>query len=329
MAPPRPSFSDIEHEGARRKTRRSELLDIMEEIIVWDEWTEMMRPHYYSDGGRGRPAREPETMLRMYLLQVWFTLSDVGCEEACIDSHAMHAFLKLGPNEQVPDATTLANFRHMMEKDRLGGLLFTSLARLLQDGGVMYGGGTIVDATFIESAASTKNASGRRDPEMHQAKKGRTWHHGMKLHIGVDAGTGLPHTLTTTSANIHDLDEAHRLIREDDEVVYGDAGYRGIKNRAEARGDEHLMSVDYRINEMRSKVKSDDDRAMENRKSSTRCRVEHVFHVIKDLFGLRKTPYRGLAKNTERLTWAVMPAGLYLLAMSNRRTDGSALFDAA
>jgi IS5 family transposase len=299
----------------------------MDEIIVWDEWTEMIRPHYYVDGGRGRPARELEVMLRMYLLQVWFTLSDVGCEEACIDSYAMHSFLKLGPNEQVPDATTLANFRHMMEKDSLGELLFASLTKLLQDGGVMYRGGTIVDATFIESTYSTKNASGKRDPEMHQARKGKTWHHGMKLHIGVDAGTGLPHTLTTTPANIHDLDEVHKLIRGDDVVLYGDAGYRGITGRDEIKNDEHLSGIDYRINEMKSKIKSDDDKATENRKSSTRCKVEHVFHVIKDLFGLRKTPYRGLAKNTERLIWAVMSASLYLLAQANRRTDGSALFD--
>ncbi|MDR1015551.1 MAG: IS5 family transposase [Coriobacteriales bacterium] len=262
-------------------------------------------------------------------MQVWFTLSDVGCEEACMDSYAMHAFLKLGANEQVPDATTLANFRHMMEADRIGELLFSSLTRLLQDGGVMYKGGTIAGATFIESTCSTKNRSGKRDPEMHRARKGRTWHHGMKLHIGVDAGTGLPHTLTTTSANVHDLDEAHRLIRDDDEVVYGDAGYRGIRNRAEVKDDEHLRSIDYRINEMKSKVRNDGDKATENRKSSTRCKVEHVFHVVKDLFGLRKTPCRGLAKNTERLVWAVMSAGIYLLAQSNRRTGGSALFGSA
>ncbi|MDR2671766.1 MAG: IS5 family transposase [Coriobacteriales bacterium] len=327
MAASQPSFSDIEHESARRTTRRSEFLNIMEEIIVWDEWIELIRPHYYSDGGRGRPAKELETMLRMYLLQVWFTLSDVGCEEACIDSYAMHSFLKLKPGDEVPDATTLANFRHMMEQDRLGELLFSSLTKCLKDGGVMYKGGTIVDATFIESTYSTKNTSKKRDTEMHQAKKGKTWHHGMKLHIGVDAGTGLPHTLTTTSANIHDLDEAHRLIRDDDVVVYGDAGYRGIKNRAEVKDDEHLSAIDYRINEMRSKIKSDTDKAIENRKSSTRCKVEHVFHVIKDLFGLRKTPYRGLAKNTERLIWAVMSVSLYLLAMANRRIDGSPLFD--
>jgi IS5 family transposase len=240
-------------------------------------------------------------------------------EAGCI-AHASHPY-------RLTDATTLANFRHMMEKGSLGELLFSSLAKPLQDGGVMYRGGTIVDATFIEPTYSTKNASGRRDPEMHRARKGRTWHHGMRLHIGVDAGTGLPHTPTTTSANVHDLDEAHKLIREDDEVAYGGAGHCGIRNRDEAKDDERLGGIDYRINEMRSKMKSDDDKAMENRKSSTRCKAGHVFHVTKDLFGLRKTPYRGLAKNTERPTWAVMSASLYLLAMSNRRIDGPLLFD--
>ena len=299
----------------------------MDEIIVWDEWVDYIKPYYYSEGGRGRPARELECMLRMYFIQVWFSLSDVGCEEACIDSYAMGAFLKLKAGEEVPDATTLANFRHIIEKNRLDEVLFSTLSKGLAEAGVMYRGGSIIDATFIESTASTKNREGKRDPEMHQTKKGKNWHHGMKLHVAVDAGTGLPHSLSTTAANVHDLDEAPSLIRDDDETVYLDAGYRGIEEREEIKGDEHLATIDYRVNKMKSKVKCDFDKAIENRKSSMRSKVEHVFHIIKDIFGLRKTPYRGIAKNTTRLTMAVLSASLYMLMMANRRLDGSKLYD--
>ena len=324
MAYGQTSFSDIEHRSSRRITGRQEFLSIMDEIICWDEWVEVIKPHYYEKGRRGRPARDLETMLRMYLMQVWFSLSDVGIEEACIDIWPMRSFLKLDSTDtQVPDATTLANFRHVIEKNKIDVALFDGLTRMLSEGGVMYKGGTIVDATFIESTASTKNATGKRDPEMHQAKKGKNWHHGMKLHVGVDAGTGFVHTITTTAANVSDIDEAHKLIRKDDEVAYGDAGYVGIEKRDEITGDEHMRNVEFRINKRRNTVVDDVDKAIENRKSSVRSKVEHVFHIIKDIFGFEKTPYRGLAKNTTRLTMSVLSANLYMLMMANRRIDGS------
>jgi len=133
MQPVQPSFSDIEHSSARKMTKRKEFLSAMDEIIVWDEWVDYIKPYYYSEGGRGRPARELECMLRMYFIQVWFSLSDVGCEEACIDSYAMGAFLKLKAGEEVPDATTLANFRHIIEKNKLDEVLFSTLSKGLAE----------------------------------------------------------------------------------------------------------------------------------------------------------------------------------------------------
>jgi IS5 family transposase len=321
------SFSEIEHQSFRRTTKRSEFLKVMDEIICWDEWVEVIRPHYYASSKRpGRPPRDLEVMLRMHLMQVWFTLSDVGTEEACIDIVPMRSFLKLeGTDAQVPDATTLANFRHIIEEHKIDEALFGGLTEMLADNGVMYKGGTIVDATFIESTSSTKNATGKRDPEMHQAKKGRNWHHGMKLHIGVDAKSGIVHTLSTTPANISDIAKAHKIIRESDEVVYGDAGYVGIEKRVEIADDAHLCEVKYRINQRQSQVKTDFDKAIESRLSSVRSKVEHVFHIIKDIFGLRKTPYRGIDKNTTRLTMCVLSANLYMLMMARRRIDGSPL----
>lgn len=317
------SFSDIEHSGARRTTRRSEFLAIMDEIICWDEWVDLIRP-YYHDNKHGRKARDLEVVFRMYLMQVWFSLSDVGCEEACIDIWPMRSFLGMDPvSEQVPDATTLANFRHIIEKNKLDEKLFGALTRMLAEKGVMYKGGTIVDATFIESTASTKNTSGARDPEMHQSKKGKNWHHGMKLHVGVDAGTGFVHTITTTPANTSDIAEAHRLFRKDDGVGYGDSGYVGIEKRDEIMEDKHLKTMEFRICRKKSTVKNDVDKAIENRTSSTRCKVEHVFHIMKDIFKFKKTPYRGLAKNTTRITVTMLSVNLYMLMMANRRLDGS------
>jgi IS5 family transposase len=196
----------------------------------------------------------------------------------------------------VPDATILANFRHIIETDRLDETLFGALSETLTQAGVMWKGGTIADATFIESTASTKNAQGKRDPEMHQAKKGKNWHHGMKAHVGVDAGSGLAHTVTATAANVSDIAETHRLIRKDDHTAFLDAGYIGIEKRDEIISDAHLRTVDFQVMPRQSTVKTDVDWAIVARRASVRAKVEHVFHIIKDLFGLRKTPYRTIEK---------------------------------
>ena len=321
MAAKQTSFSEIEHDGARRTTRRSEFLSIMDEIIPWDEWTSLIRPFYHNNK-EGRPSRDLEVMLRMYLMQVWFSLSDVGCEEACMDIWPMRRFLGVDPiSEQVPDATTLANFRHIVEAHNLDKILMDAITTNLAKAGVMYKGGSIVDATFIESTASTKNATGKRDPEMHRAKKGKNRHHGMKLHAGVDAGTGLVHTIRTTAANVSDTDEAYKLVRSDDEVVYGDSGYVGIEKRKEILRDEHLKNVEFRINKRKKSVKDDVSTAIEKRKSSVRSKVAHVFHIIKGIFGYRKTACRGLAKNTTRLIMHTLSANLYMPMMANRRLD--------
>lgn len=119
----------------------------------------------------------------------------------------------------------------------------------------MMHGGTIVDATIIAAPNSTKNKEGKRDPEMHQTKKGNQWYHGMKVHSGVDAGSGYVHTITGTAANVHDIEETAKLIREDDDVVYGDSGYNGAEKREEILSDEHLSNVEFRTNRRPSSIK--------------------------------------------------------------------------
>jgi IS5 family transposase len=298
-----PSFTDIEYGNRRRVSRRERFLETMNATIPWATWVGLIEPHYYS-GKKGRKPKPIETMLRMYLLQVWFSLSDEGVEEAIYDSYAMRRFMGLDFTlEQVPDATTLLHFRHLLEEHRLGEELFESQNRIFDEQGWIMRGGSIVDATIIAAPSSTKNASGERDPEMHQTKKGNQWFFGLKGHIGVDAGTGYVHSVTATGANVHDLDEAADLVRDQDEVVYADAGYQGVEKRPEIAGDEHLSKVEWRVAARKGKLKTmaEPDRAAESRKASVRAKVEHPFLIVKRDFGFTKTRYRGIAKNLNHL----------------------------
>lgn len=319
------TISDVEYSARKRKTKREEFLEIMDEIIPWEEWVEYIKP-YYPTGKRGRPPKGIEKMLRMYLLQCWFNLSDEGVEDAIYDSYAMRKFTGIDfMSEAVPDETTLCNFRHLLEAHGLNKLFFDAINRVMVQTGHMMKGGTIVDATIINAPSSTKNAEKARDPEMHQTKKGNEWKFGMKCHIGVDAGSGLVHTITVTAANEHDITQAAALIREDDEVMYGDSAYLGIQKRPEVTSDAHLSSIDYRINRRPGRLPKVSDNAIdweryiENRKSSVRCKVEHAFRIIKCQFGYKKTVYRGLKKNENRLYAMFASANLYALAIAGRK----------
>lgn len=318
------SFSDMEYSLRKRTTKREEFLDIMNEIIPWEEWASYIAPHY-PRGKRGRPPMGIEKMLRMYLLQCWFNLSDEGVEDAIYDSYAMRKFMGINFfEEQVPDATTLLKFRHLMEEHKIGEQLFRAINYVIEQSGYMMRGGTIVDATIISAPPSVKNAEKARDPEMHQTKKGNEWRFGMKCHIGVDAGSGLVHSVEVTAANVHDVTVAVQLIRADDEVVYGDSGYLGLQKREEFSADPHMSQIEYRINRRPHSLPKVSDNAIdweryiENRKSSVRCKVEHAFHIIKNLFGYRKTVYRGLAKNGNRLLVLFGCANLLVCARAGR-----------
>ena len=287
---------------------------------------------YYPKGKRGRPPIGLEIILRMYLLQVWSNLSDEGVEDAIYDSYAMRKFMGINfLEEQVPDATTLLHFRHLIEKNGISKLYFDAIKNGLEKCGRIMHGGTIVDATILSASSSTKNASCERDPEMHQTKKGNQWYFGMKMHAGVDAGTGYIHTITATAANVHDVDQAANLIREDDTVVYGDAGYLGIEKRDAVKNDLHKSNIDYRINLRPGKVNALADgpakdwfHSIEHRKSSVRCKVEHIFQLLKNRFGYRKARYRGIGKNLSRLYMICGSINLWLIAASggwHRPTD--------
>ena len=322
------TLSDLEYSNRKRTTKREQFLQMMDKIVPWDQWVEIIRP-YYPNGKCGRPTRGIETMLRMYLMQNWFNLSDEGIEDAIYDSYAMRTFMHIDfMNQQVPDATTLLKFRHLLEENKIGEKIFADVNQRLDNAGLIMHGGTIVDATIIASTPSTKNKEKKRDPEMHQVKEGNQWYYGMKVHAGVDAGTGYIHTITGTAANVHDIEETHNLIREDDDVVYGDSGYLGIERHDEIRNDEHLRNVEFRINRRPSSIKTPDsyaginwDKQIENRKSSVRCKVEHAFLIVKQQFGYKKTAYKGIAKNMNRFNFLFASANLVMCARAGRTAE--------
>lgn len=319
------SLSDMEYGCRKKKTKREEFLEIKDEIIPWDERVGVIRPYYPADR-RGRPPIDLELILRMYLLQVWFNLSDPGTKDAIYDSYAMRKFTGIDfLTGSVPDETTLCNFRRLLEEHGLNKLFFDAINRVMTASGYIMKGGTIVDATIIATPGSTKNMEKKRDPEMRSAQKEKQWRFGMKCHVGVDAGTGYVHTIEVTPANVHDVTVASELIREDDEVIYGDSAYLGLQKRPEVTQDEHLSSIDYRINLRPGSIPAvsgntiDWTRCIERRKSSVRCKVEHIFRIIKCQFEYRKARYRGLKKNENRLYAMFTCANLYLLAMAGRR----------
>ena len=319
------TFSDIEYSNRRKKTKREEFLDSMDEIIPWDYWIELIREHYPS-GKRGRPPRGVETMLRMYLMQNWFNLSDAAIEDAIYDSYAMRSFMHIDfLEEQVPDATTLLKFRHLLEEHKIGEKIFADVTARLERSGLIMHGGTIVDATIIAAPSSTKNKEHKRDEEMHQTKKGNQWYFGMKIHSGVDAGSGYVHTITGTSANVHDVSEAEKLIREDDEVMYGDSGYLNIEDHMGSMSEHQKSTIEFRINVRPSSIKMSPkysgirwEENIENRKSSTRCKVEHPFLIVKQQFGYNKTVYKGLAKNMNRFNILFACANLLMCIRAGR-----------
>ena len=322
------TFSDIEYSNRKRKTKREEFLESMDGIIPWEYWASIIRPCYPS-GKRGRPPKNIETMLRMYLMQNWFNLSDEGIEDAIYDSYAMRSFMRLDfLTEQVPDATTLLHFRHLIEENKIGEKIFDDVKSRLEKAGLMMHGGTIVDATIIAAPSSTKNRDGKRDPEMHQTKKGNQWYHGMKVHSGIDAGSGYVYSITGTATNVHDIEEAGKLLRKDDKVAYGDSGYSGIEKRNDIKNDEQFSKIEFRINRRPSSIKVPDsykginwDKEIESRKSSTRCKVEHPFLIVKRQFGYAKVAYRGIAKNMNRFHILFASANLVMCARAGRSQE--------
>ena len=298
-------------EQHRRPTRREEFLDTMNRIVPWTDLCAVIEPHY-PKRGNGRPPIGLERMLRIHFIQHWFNLADFACEEALYDIASLRHFagIDLGC-EAVPDATTLLKFRRLLETHNLNEQLFSEVGRVLQGSGMTLKTGTIVDATIIAAPSSTKNAEKSRDPEMHQTRKGQQWYFGMKLHIGVDSQSGLAHSAVVTSANVHDKHPLPDLLHGQEQRVYGDSAYASQKDLIHSKAPKARDFTNSRtrkpgggINEVR--------RSKNHNKSKIRARVEHVFGVVKRLWGFTKVRYRGLAKNAGRAFTALALANIYL-----------------
>jgi len=299
------SFSDLEYATKKKVTRRERFLAEIEAITPWSAILAQLEPFYPSGKGPGRPPIGLEKMLRMYVAQQCFGLSDEGIEDAVYDSHAIRQFVGIDlARESAPDATTLLKFRRLLEQQGLTRTLFETINAHLAHKGLMLREGTIVDATLVAAPPSTKNRAKARDPEMHQTKKGNQWHFGMKAHIGTDADSGLVHTLVGTAANVADVTQTHALLHGQETHVFADAGYQGVHKRTENRHRPVNWHIAMKAGKRKALPATESGRLreqLEQAKARIRARVEHPFHVIKNLFAHRKTRYRGLAKNTAQL----------------------------
>ena len=300
-----------------KRTRKRVFLDEMNLVVPWTQLVGLIQP-FASQGATakgGRPAFAVETMLRIHFLQQWFGLSDPAMEEALHDISLYCEFARLDPGSmRLPDESTILRFRHLLEQNNLSIQLLATINATLATKGLMLKTGTVVDATLIAAPSSTKNSTGERDPEMHQTKKGNQWHFGMKAHIGVDADSGLVHTVIGTAANVNDVTQGHGLLHGDEQVVFADAGYQGAAKRPEATGVDWHVAMrpgKRRALDRNSSWGSLLDKA-EQMKASVRAKVEHPFRVIKCQFGFTKVRYKGLVKNTAQLVTLFALSNLWM-----------------
>lgn len=303
--------------GAAR-TNKKEFLEKMDNIIPWVAFVKLVQPYYYK-GERGNKPYPLELMLRIFILQNLYDLADMKAMNEVIDSRAFTAFCCINSPDEVPDGDTIGRFRALLTKHNLQEKIFKEVVNQLEKRGLILKKGTIVDSTFIEAPSSTKNQKKERDPEAHSAKKGNTWHFGYKAHIGVDEENGLIHTVKTTAANEHDVTVMNELLHGEEERAYGDSGYIGAKKRPDAvKKNKSGKNIKYIINRRPSSIKKLSKsgqyaaKKIEKKKSSVRCKVEHVFAVVKRLFRYRKTRYRGLQKQTAKNYIMFALANLYL-----------------
>ena len=312
------TLAEMNDEFGAARTNKKEFLNKMDSVIPWETFVKEIEPYYYK-GERGNKPYPLELMLRIYMLQNLYDLADMKVMYEILDSRAFTEFCCINSPDEVPDGDTIGRFRNLLNKYGLQQTIFETVVDLLLQRGLILKKGTIVDSTFIEAPSSTKNKEKKRDPEAHSAKKGNTWHFGYKMHIGVDRDSGLVHHVKTTSANEHDVTATSELMHGEEETLNGDSGYIGADKRPEAiRKNKQGRKIKYIINRKQSSInklsKSGQYAAKkrEHEKSSVRCKVEHVFAVVKRLFGYRKTRYRGLRQQMLKSYIMFALANLYL-----------------
>ena len=296
----------------------------MERVVPWTALVQVVEP-YYPRAKTSRPPFGIETMLRVHYLQQWFALSDPAMEEALHDMPVFREFARLdGAMMRLPDETTILRFRHLLEKHDLATDMLRVVNDLLQAKGLTMKKGTVVDATLIAAPSSTKNAAGERDPEMKQTKKGNQWYFGMKAHIGVDAHSGLVHSVLGTAANVSDVTQAGALLHGEEDTAFGDVGYQGVHKRPEAQGPQwHVSMRAGKRRKLNPFIEADFvAERVEKLKASIRAKVEHPFRVMKRQFGFTKVRYRGLAKNTAQIITLLTLSNLWMSRRSLMQAQG-------
>lgn len=308
------TFADAEYAGKRKQTRKELFLIDMDQVVPWSGLIKLIEP-FYPKGEGGRPAYPLMTMLRVHLMQNWFGYSDPAMEEALYETTILRQFAGLNL-ERIPDETTILNFRRLLEKHELAAGILAVINGYLGDRGLSLRQGTIVDATLINAPSSTKNKDGKRDPEMHQTKKGNQYYFGMKAHIGVDDESGLVHSVVGTAANVADVTQVDKLLHGAENVVCADAGYTGVEKRTEHDGREVIWQIAARRSTYKKLGKRSAlykaKRKIEKAKAQVRAKVEHPFRVVKRQFGFVKTRFRGLAKNTAQLVTLFALSNLWM-----------------
>ena len=295
------SFSELEYDAKKHKTRRERFLERMDALIPWKQLTARIQ-RYYPKAGNGRKPYPLDVMLRVHCVQLFYNLSDPMMEDTLYEVDSVRRFCGLSLSGPIPDESTILKFRHLLETHNLGTKLFKTINKVLDKEGLMLREGSIVDASLIAAPTSTKNKDGERDPEMHQTKKGNEWYFGMKMHIGVDDALGIVHSVATGPANEHDITRAGDVLHGEETDVWADAGYLGIEARQDMEDSDPNWHVALRPG-TRQKLKAGSSEAeTETMKASVRAKVEHPFRYVKRQFDYARVRYRGLHKNTQRIS---------------------------
>lgn len=317
------TLAEITDELSAARTNKRDFLNKLDTIIPWEAFIEIIKPGYYK-GELGNKPYPLELMLRIFILQNVYNLADMAVMNEVIDSRAFSNFCGVNSPNEVPNGDTIGRFRNILTRNGLQEKIFEEVVKILMERRLILKKGTIVDSTFIESPSSTKNREKKRDPEAHSAKKGNTWHFGYKAHVGVDEENGLVHTIKATAANEHDVTIMNEMLHGEEERAYGDSGYTGAQKRPEAiKKNKNGKKIKYIINRRPSSINKLSRsgkyaaKKREHQKSSVRCKVEHIFAIVKNIFHYRKTRYRGLRKQTAKLNIMFALANLYLADRKN------------
>jgi transposase, IS5 family len=305
------TFSMTGYFDKGKRTKREQFLAEMGQVVPWARLCALIEPHYPKGSpAGGRPPLPLERMFRIYCLQQWYNLSDPGAEEALYDSITMRHFAGVSTDADViPDETSILNFRRLLEKHQLTERVLSAINTLLCERGLLVGKGTIVDATIIDAPSSTKNARKKRDPQMHQTRKGKQWYFGMKVHTGTDTDSGLVHTVVGTAANVADVNVLGQLLHGAEQSLHGDSAYHSKELKAQAEASGLAFNVNQRGTKTKPLTKT--QRARNRRLSRVRATVEHPFLVVKRLWGHAKVRYRGIKKNLAQMYTLFALANLF------------------